>query len=122
MMVEQLKRVRPYYYGDYYPLSPCSTRADCIAEAGKESSAAVEWGCLAIQPGIAQAFRRNRCEAEAKVFWLKGLDPNSQYEITNLDVQGSVTFSGKDLMEKGLIVEIREKPGAAVITYTKAKQ
>jgi hypothetical protein len=33
-----------------------------------------------------------------------------------------VTFSGKDLMEKGLIVEIREKPGAAVITYTKAKQ
>jgi hypothetical protein len=78
MMVEQLKRIRPYYYGDYYPLSPCSTRADCIAEAGKESSAAVEWAAWQFnrpeqRDGIVQAFRRNRCEAEPKVFWLKGL-------------------------------------------------
>ena len=33
-MVEQLKRVRPYYYGDYYPLLPCSTNADCAPGRG----------------------------------------------------------------------------------------
>jgi alpha-galactosidase len=121
-MVEQLKRVRPYYYGDYYPLSPCSTKADCTAEASKERGAPFEWAAWQFNrpeqgDGIVQAFRRNKCEAASKIFRLRHLDPTAQYEITNFDDEGSMTISGKELMGKGLTVEIRDKPGAAVITY-----
>jgi alpha-galactosidase len=127
IMVQQLKRVRPYYYGDYYPLSPCSTKADCAAEASEEGSAAVEWAAWQFnrpeqRDGIVQAFRRNKCEAASKVFRLKGLDPNSQYEITNLDSEGSMTISSKELMENGLTVKIKDKPGAAVIAYERVKR
>ena len=42
-MVAQLKLVRPYYYGDYYPLLPCSENSDCATDPSKERSAAFEW-------------------------------------------------------------------------------
>ena len=126
-MVEQLKRVRPYYYGDYYPLSPCSVKADCTAEAGKEGSAAFEWAAWQFNrpeqgDGIVQAFRRSKCEAASKVFRLRRLDPTSQYEITNFDVESVMTISGKELMENGLTVEIGDKPGAAVIAYKRVNR
>jgi hypothetical protein len=43
------------------------------------------------------------------------------YEVTNFDVEGATKVCGKDLMEKGLTVEIADKPGAAVIVYRRAK-
>ena len=48
-MVAQLKLVRPYYYGDYYPLLPCSLNSDCSTDPSKERSAAFEWAALAVQ-------------------------------------------------------------------------
>jgi alpha-galactosidase len=121
-MVEQLKRVRPYYYGDYYPLSPCSTRGDCTMEGSKERSAAWEWAAWQFNrpeegDGILQAFRRDKCEEATKTYRLRHLDPSAHYEITNFDVEGSLTRSGKELMEAGLAMEIKDQPGAALIAY-----
>ena len=48
---------------------------------------------------------------------LQGLDPAATYEVTDLDVGTPAKLSGKSLMEEGLAVEIKDKPGAAVITY-----
>lgn len=121
-MVEQLKLVRPYYYGDYYPLAPCSVKGDCSREAGEERSAAWEWAAWQFNrpdqgDGILQAFRRNKCVEASKTFRLRHLDPKAQYEITNFDVEGSTTIPGRKLMETGLTVEIKNQPGAAVITF-----
>jgi alpha-galactosidase len=121
-MVEQLKRARPYYYGDYYPLSPCSGKGDCAMEGSKERSAAWEWAVWQFNrpeqgDGIIQAFRRSRCDEATKTFQLHRLDPNAQYEIINFDVEGSTTITGKELMEAGLEVKIKEQPGAALIVY-----
>jgi alpha-galactosidase len=121
IMVEQLKRVRPYYYGDYYPLSPCSANADCTM-AGKELSASWEWAAWQFNrpeqgDGLLQAFRRNKCGEPSKKFHLSHLDPNAKYEIANLDVDGSTTISGKELMDSGLVVTINNQPGAALIIY-----
>lgn len=106
-----------YYYGDYYPLSAWNNRED---------------GWLAWQfnrpeqgDGIVQAFRRSDCGEASQTLPLRGLDPAATYEVTNLDEDGSTKVSGgstplstgKDLMEKGLTVEIKDKPGAAVIVY-----
>ncbi len=91
-------------------------------EAGRERSAAFEWAAWQLNrpeqgDGIVQAFRRPRCDETTKTVRLRRLDATATYRITNFDVVGSVTLSGRDLMEKGYTVEIRDKPGAAVLSY-----
>jgi len=70
-----------------------------------------------IGEGVVQAFRRLKSEKSSKTFRFFGLDPAARYKLTNLDAGVSTEASGKDLMEKGLTVEIKDKPGAAIITY-----
>lgn len=70
---------------------------------------------------MAQAFRPQKCGEASKIFCLRHLDSTAQYVITNLDVEGSISISGNELMETGLTVEIRDKPGAAVIAHEQGK-
>ncbi len=125
-MVAQLKLVRPYYYGDYYPLLPCSANSDCTTDPSKERSAAFEWAAWQFNrpdqgDGIVQAFRRDQDEEPVKNFRLRGLDPEATYEVTDLDVKTPSNLSGKDLMQQGLRMEIKEKRGAAIIMYKKVR-
>ena len=48
--ITQLKRLRPYYYGDYYPILPCSSDADCTTESGNAAQRRIRMGCVAVQP------------------------------------------------------------------------
>ena len=120
--VEQLKRVRPYYYGDYYPLLPCSANTHCVAGASDERSAAFEWAAWQFNrpeqgDGIVQAFRREKSDDAAKSLRLRGLDADASYEVTDLDAGVAKTVTGQDLMQKGLHVEVAGEPGAAIILY-----
>jgi alpha-galactosidase len=126
-MVAQLKLVRPYYYGDYYPLLSCSANSDCNTDPSKENSAAFEWAAWQFNrpeqgDGMIQAFRRDENDEPAKTFRLRGIDPSATYEIDNLD-QTTTTkkASGAVLMQQGLKVEIAEKRGAAIIIYKKVR-
>jgi alpha-galactosidase len=123
-MVAQLKLVRPYYYGDYYPLLPCSANSDCGTDPSKERSAAFEWAAWQFNrpeqgDGMVQAFRRDEDDESTKDLRLRGLDPAATYEVTDLDAKTPTTTSGKDLMQRGLHVEIKEKRGAVIIVYKK---
>jgi alpha-galactosidase len=71
--------------------------------------------------GMVQAFRRDQCADSSLVCRLRGLDPAAHYEVTNLDVAGTTVMSSKDLMDKGLTVEIKDTPGAAVIVYRRVR-
>ena len=109
----ECRKIAPMMLGDYYPLTEYNRRLD-------------QWiGWQFNRPeqgdGEVQAFRRVNCEEQTKVFRLNGLDPAARYELTNFDVEGTTFVSGKDLMQKGLTVEIKGKPGAAVIVYRRAK-
>jgi alpha-galactosidase len=120
--VELLKRVRPYYYGDYYPLSPCSSNTDCNSGASNEHSAAFEWAAWQFhrpeqEDGMVQAFRREQSADSAKDLRLRGLDAAANYAVTNLDTGAASTISGRDLMEKGLYIEVAGQPGAAILIY-----
>jgi len=124
--VEQLKRVRPYYYGDYYPLLPCSSNADCTTGSGHEHSAAFEWAAWQFNrpeegDGMVQALRQDESNDLTRDMRLRGLDPTATYEVIDLDAGPPSTISGRDLMEKGLHVEIAGKPGAAIIMYKKTR-
>jgi alpha-galactosidase len=125
-MVAQLKLVRPYYYGDYYPLLPCSANSDCTTDPSKERSAGFEWAAWQFNrpeqgDGMVQAFRRDQNDETAKNLRLRGLDPAATYEVTDLDARMPNAISGIGLMQHGLQVEIKEKRGAAIIIYKKTR-
>ena len=106
----ECRRIAPaMLFGDYYPLTPYSRQPD-------------KWiGWQFNRPengdGVIQVFRRESCGENSIRITMYGLKPDAQYELTNFDVAGSAIFTGRELMEKGLNVEIKEKPGAAVISY-----
>ena len=121
-MVAQLKLVRPYYYGDYYPLLPCSANSDCVTDPSKEHSAGFEWAAWQFNrpeqgDGMVQAFRRDKNGEPSKNLPLRGLAPSARYQVTDLDAQIPTSISGKELMRQGLHVEIKEERGAAIIIY-----
>ncbi len=101
--------LRPYMLGDFYPLLPHS--ADACAWYGYRFNRPDQGD------GFVQVFRRADSPFVRADFRLHGLDPAAMYEVTNFDVEGSTKVRGADLMEKGLPVEINNKPGAAVIVY-----
>jgi alpha-galactosidase len=124
--VANYKRIRPYYYGDYYPILPCSANADCTTNVREERSADFEWAAWQFNrpergDGMVQAFRRIRNDELAKDLKLRGLDPTAKYEMTNLDAGSPTIQSGKNLMETGLRVEISDKPGAAIVVYKRVE-
>ncbi len=109
----QWRQIAPYYYGDYYPLTPYSTeQADWMA-----------WQFNRLEPGdgMVQAFRRSQSPMESARFKLRGLDLTAQYSVRNIDMAGESQFSGLELEEKGLPVAIKDQPGAVIILYKQVK-
>ena len=68
-----------------------------------------------------QAFRRNESQFFGATFPLRGLEADAEYDVRNVDVEGTVRMTGKALMEEGVAIELKEKPGAAVVMYAKVK-
>jgi alpha-galactosidase len=107
----QWRKVAPDYYGDFYPLTPYSlNESDWMAwqfyrpEAGD---------------GIIQAFRRHDSFYEAARFKLLGLDRSASYAATDMDTGRTTKASGEELMDKGVLINIHDQPGAALIRLQK---
>jgi len=112
-LCSQWRQSAEYYYGDYYPLVDYSTRNDTWV--------AWQFNWPEQGDGLVQVFRRPHSPFEAARFRVRGLDLSSQYEVANLDVNGTKVMTGQELMEKGLPAEISEQPGSAVLRYTRRK-
>jgi alpha-galactosidase len=108
-LTKEWRQVSPCYLSDYYPLTPYSLE--------KNVWMAWQFDVPETGEGLVQAFRRDECEEAKTTFKLQGLDTAATYEVTDLDTGTPAKVSGKSLMEEGLAVEIKNKPGAAVITY-----
>ncbi len=105
--------VGPNYYGDYYPLTPWSVSQD--------NWIAWQYHRPEEGTGFVQAFRRNESQFFGATFPLRGLDTDAEYDVRNVDAEGTIRMTGKALMEEGVAIELKEKPGAAVVMYTKVK-
>ncbi|MCA9442094.1 MAG: alpha-galactosidase, partial [Candidatus Omnitrophica bacterium] len=103
--------VAPNFFGDYYPLTEYSeSNNDWIAwqfDRPEEGT------------GMIQAFRRTESPFFGGLFRLRGLDPDAEYKIVNMDADERETRTGKDLMDQGLEIVLEESPGSAVIEYWK---
>jgi hypothetical protein len=62
-------------------------------------------------------FRREKNAEPTKVFHLSGLDPAAKHEVTDLDTGTPVKTTGRDLADRGLTIEIKDRPSAAVVVY-----
>ena len=110
-MLLEFLTLRKFFYGDYYPLTPYSLAADTWM--------AWQFDRPDLGAGMLQAFRRPECSGTSITCKLFGLDSEAVYTVINLDDPGVLHQSGKELMEKGISVLLVDRPGAAVITYTK---
>jgi len=110
-MYQQRKSVADYYLGDYYPLTPYSTANDVWI--------AWQFNRPDLGEGMVQAFRRRESSYEAARLRLRGLEPDAVYAVRDLDLRRGRTYTGKELMDVGLRVEIPKQPGAVILVYRK---
>ena len=109
-MVRELRAVSLYYLGDYYPLTPYSIEDDTWL--------AWQFNCPGLGEGMVQVFARSLSYIESARFKLRDLEPKSTYIVKNMDEPDKDTkMSGRDMMEKGVQVEVLNKPAAVIITY-----
>ena len=94
---------------DYYPLTPYSQHEDVWM--------AWQFNRPAAGQGMVQAFRRAAADRPVASVKLRGLEPDAQYKLTDLESNRTWQAGGRDLMDKGLAVLIPTKPGAGVIVY-----
>ncbi len=67
--------------------------------------------------GVVQVFRRRESNYEAARFPLKGLEPEAEYQITDLDKRSTINLRGGELVERGLPISMPDRPASAVFTY-----
>ena len=112
-LCDEWRRIAPYYYGDYYPLTPYTRQP-------------TDWiGWQFHRPeqgdGMIQVYRRSQSPYESARFPLHGIDPRSRYRVEILSENRTTETTGKDLSDRGLLVELSQVPHAAVILYVTAR-
>jgi alpha-galactosidase len=110
-MIGQWRQTAPYWFGDFYPLGVYSTTDNVWM--------AWQLNCPEKGEGMVQAFRRQASIYESIRGKLRGLEPDATYIVKNFDSAETIEISGRELMDRGLPIVIREQPGAVVVTYKK---
>jgi alpha-galactosidase len=93
--IADFKRLREYYYGDYYPLTVAHKRY-----MNNNSWLAYQLNRPEQKDGIVLAFRRERYTDDSMIIKLNGLAAEAQYELFYEDNGARVMKSGKELKEK----------------------
>jgi len=108
--IAELKSVRQYWLGDYYPLAPGGL--DETVWAGYQFHRAD------LNSGFALLFRRPKAAEKTFTAGLRGLDPKARYTVTfaeSFDVKETRTITGAELAK--LSVQIDSAPGSLMIRY-----
>jgi alpha-galactosidase len=109
----QFRRISPYYYGDYYPLTPWTR--------DNREWMAWQFDRPETGDGIVQAFRRPEADADSVRLKLGGLQPAVQYKFTSLDGDDSAVLDGRELMTNGFPLTIQQRPGVAIFVYQRVQ-
>jgi alpha-galactosidase len=110
--VAEFRALRPYLFGDFYPLTEYST--------SDEAWMAFQWDRPEERDGIALAFRRQLATTATITVSLRGLDPAGDYEVSYEDYGITVMKSGRELAA-GLSIKIPEAPGSLLIKYRRLR-
>jgi len=110
--IAELKMLRPYWLGDYYPLTPINLRQDtwCGWQFNRPD----------LNGGFAMFFRRPKSAQTSYEAKLEGIDPASSYDVSfaeTYDVGSKHVMTGSELAH--LRVDINHTPGSLLILYQK---
>jgi len=106
--IEEHRRLRALFTGDFYPLTPYSTANNVWI--------AYQFHREDLDEGMALAFRRAESAETSATLHLQGLDPAQSYEVEFVGSGEKRLLSGAELAE-GLQLNLPQAPGSAVITY-----
>jgi len=109
--VAEFRTLRPYFWGDYYPLTAYST--------SDEAWAAFQWDRPEERDGIVLAFRRPQAGSSVNIS-LHGLEGAADYEASFEDYGITLIKSGRELAA-GLTIKIPEAPGSLLIRYRRVR-
>lgn len=109
--IAELKELRPFFQGDYYPLLKLTTdQADWYA---------CQFDRPDLGEGCAFFFRRVESDILAYQLRLHNIDPNATYEVSRAGETYKMSpwkkMSGHDLMQQE--ITIKEQPGSALVRY-----
>lgn len=103
------KRLRPYFSGDYYPLTPYSSK--------ENTWLAYQFDRPDLGEGVVFAFRRPSCSQTTLFVQLGGVAENADCEIENVDSGKKIRYKGTELIASGLRIEAESKPESVVLVY-----
>ena len=107
---QEFKRLRPYYYGDYYPLTTTENMTSDRVWLAYQLNRPEQ------KDGIVLAFRRGACKDESIQVKLQGLDDEATYELLYEDYNLRIKNTGSEL-KAGIIISIPQKPASLLISY-----
>jgi alpha-galactosidase len=107
-LIAEFKRIRPLFYGDFYPLTPHNT--------GDDVWMAYQFHREDMKQGMAMVFRRQESKDSSIALRFCGLHPDAQYEVAIEDTGLKQTLT-VEALSKGMDVTIEDAPGASLVTY-----
>ena len=109
--VHEQRQVRKYASGDFYPLVSFSMADD--------SWAVWQFDRPDIGEGALVALRRQNSPFPVFEARLHGIDPEAEYEVYSFDDDETVQYTGRDILDGALTVEISDTPGSRLYRYRK---
>lgn len=106
-------RAKIYFSGDFYPLlSQSDSFRDWTAMQFHRSD---------LNSGIIEVFRKKDSPIIQIEMKLQGLEPNTTYEVENADTEKRLQYTGAQLMDLGMPVEITRKRDCRLFFYRAKK-
>ena len=110
-LIAEARENQPYWYGDFYPLTPCSTASDQFI--------AYQFHRSDLDAGVVLAFRRPECNLLGIIVGIQAVNPERQYLVDLVDEAGEKatrTLSGAELKEN-LPLRLPGKGSSLLVRY-----
>ena len=108
--IQDFKDLRPYFYGDYYPLTESRNNTGDNVWLAYQMNRPIQ------KDGIIIAFRRSGSNQESIRVKLSGVERGAIYELNFEDYGLQLKKAGSELME-GIDLTIPQKPASLLIRY-----
>ncbi|MHB8863745.1 MAG: hypothetical protein ACYC6N_15185, partial [Pirellulaceae bacterium] len=108
--IEEGKRIRPYWFGDFYPLSEptLDPSAWCVLQYDRPAES----------DGLLVCFRRERSPYASYDCHVRNIDPAADYEVwqsSSFQRSPPVTIAGRKLLSYRAVID--EQPGSVIVEY-----
>ena len=112
-MIQQYRQARPFFYGDYYPLTRTSTSPDTWA--------AYQFHRPDLDAGLVVLLRRVESPFPSAQLKLNGLDASTKYEFIDADSGTKVMHSGQEAMTTGVAWTLDKPRTSRLVFYRKVR-